>query len=169
MQRHAREVLGEVKNTFPDKDKQTTQTQDAILENISAEAKTLKLKHQQKLLSLNMLFFFNVFQHAIFFFNMLFFISTCYFFPASFSTCYFLQVHFSTCYFMFSTCYFFLHQFQHAIFSTCYFCTWLFNMLNSAKPYLNMLFFISIAMLAWWTPHGEWVLTTWEDGLVPSI
>ena len=125
--------------------------------------------HQQKLLSLNMLFFFNVFQHAIFFFNMLFFISTCYFFPASFSTCYFLQVHFWTCYFMFSTCYFFLHQFQHAIFSTCYFCTWLFNMLNSAKPYLNMLFFISIAMLAWWTPHGEWVLTTWEDGLVPSI
>ena len=114
-------------------------------------------------------FFSTFFNMLFFFFNMLFFISTCYFFPASFSTCYFLQVHFSTCYFMFSTCYFFLHQFQHAIFSTCYFCTWLFNMLNSAKPYLNMLFFISIAMLAWWTPHGEWVLTTWEDGLVPSI
>ena len=42
VQRHTSEVLGEVKNTFPDKDKKTTQTQDDILENIIAEAKTLK-------------------------------------------------------------------------------------------------------------------------------
>ena len=43
VQRHASEVLGEVKNTLPDKDKKTTQTQDAVLENISSEAKTARV------------------------------------------------------------------------------------------------------------------------------
>ena len=102
--------------------------------------------HQQKLLSLNMLFFFNIFQHALFFFNMLFIYSTCLSFSASVSTCWIQHDHFSTCFFIHWTCFFFLQQFQHAGFITTIFQ-------HAFFVYSFNMPFVSAAIWTCWIQH----------------